>query len=92
MVGHNRVKLNPRKDDIQAWREGFASELRSLGVSASATKRKARGVTKKPVNNVVFNINKGDKTHKKRVAKVTALQTKDAVLNRKDYPKEIGRG
>lgn len=79
MRGYNQVKLNPRKADLQNWREGFAEELRGLGVSAVASNRRARGVTKKTINSVVNQINEGDKTHKKRVAKTTALQNKDAV-------------
>jgi len=79
MRGYNQVKLNPRKADLQNWREGFAEELRGLGVSAVASNRRARGVTKKTINSVVNQINEGDKTHKKRVAKTTALQIKDAV-------------
>ncbi len=79
MLGHNQERLNPRKADIQAWREGFAMELRGQGVRAVASKRRARGVVKKAVNNTVHHINKGDDTHKKRVANVTALQMKDAV-------------
>jgi type IV secretory pathway VirD2 relaxase len=39
--------LNPRKADLQAWREGFAAELRARGVIAEATPRRARGVVRK---------------------------------------------
>ena len=79
MRGYNAVKLNPRKADLQNWREGFAQELRAVGVAASATNRRARGVTKKSVNSVVKQINTGDKSRQPRVAKTTALQTKEAV-------------
>ena len=40
-------RLNPRKADLQRWREGFAENLRSLGVEANATPRVARGVVKR---------------------------------------------
>lgn len=39
--------LNPRKSDLQAWREGFAEALRQQGVQAEATPRRARGVVQK---------------------------------------------
>lgn len=39
-------RLNPRKADLQLWREVFAGHLRSLGVEANATPRAARGVTR----------------------------------------------
>ena len=79
MRGYNQVKLNPRKADLQNWREGFAEELRGLGVVAVASNRRARGITKKSVNSIVKQINSSDKSHKSSVAKTTALQTKEAV-------------
>lgn len=36
------IRLNPRKADLQAWREGFAEALREHGVEAAATKRVQR--------------------------------------------------
>lgn len=33
------IRLNPRKDDLQKWRESFAARLRERGVEANATKR-----------------------------------------------------
>ncbi len=77
MKGYDATKLNPRKADIQEWREQFALELRNRGVSAVATKRKSRGVVKKSEKPAVYRLNRIDKTHKKRVAKVTALQVKE---------------
>ncbi len=80
MQGFDASRINPKKADLQEWREGFARELRGLGVSAVATPRKARGKTKKAVNSVIYHINKGDKTHKPRIAKITALQTRETTL------------
>ena len=45
--GRNGQRLDPRKADLQAWREGFAAELRARGVIAEATPRRTRGVTRK---------------------------------------------
>ncbi|WP_140987145.1 relaxase/mobilization nuclease domain-containing protein [Asticcacaulis tiandongensis] len=42
MEGPDGKRLNPRKADLQRWREGFAAELRSHGVEANATTRLAR--------------------------------------------------
>jgi len=40
-------RLNPKKADLQAWREAFAEALREQGIEAEATPRRARGVTRK---------------------------------------------
>lgn len=47
MLGRDGERLNPRKADLQAWRDGFARALRDRGVEAEATPRGARGVTRK---------------------------------------------
>lgn len=47
------IKLNPRRADLQAWRESFAEALREQGVDCSATPRRARGITKKPDRQVL---------------------------------------
>lgn len=36
-------RLNPRKADLQHWREGFAEQLRQRGIDANATPRRTRG-------------------------------------------------
>lgn len=48
MLGRDGERLNPRKADLQAWREGFARALRAREVEAEATPRRARGVVRKP--------------------------------------------
>ena len=80
MQGFDATRLNPRKADIQEWREEFAVELRNQGVAAVATPRKSRGVVKKSEKSAIYRLNRTDKTHKKRVAKVTALQIKENTL------------
>lgn len=47
MSGRGGVRLNPRKADLQEWREAFAEALRERGVEAEATPRRARGVVRK---------------------------------------------
>jgi hypothetical protein len=49
MFGHEIVKstrLNPRKADLQRWRERLAEYLTELGVAATATRREDRGFVK----------------------------------------------
>ena len=43
-------RLNPRKADLQRWREGFAEQLRNIGIDANATPRRTRGETRKPIS------------------------------------------
>ena len=52
-VNQDGVRLNPRKADLQYWREIFAEKLREQGIEANATPRKVRGVVKKAEKQVV---------------------------------------
>ena len=38
-AGFDGTRLNPRKPDLQRWREGFAEALREHGIDATATSR-----------------------------------------------------
>lgn len=42
-------RLNPRKKDLQRWREGFAGHLRKVGIAANATPRTTRGERAQPL-------------------------------------------
>lgn len=44
--GDGGRRLNPKKADLEAWRQAFAQALRDRGVEAEATPRRARGVTR----------------------------------------------
>lgn len=46
-VDMDGVRMNPRKADLQQWREHFAETLREQGVAANATPRRARGKVRK---------------------------------------------
>ncbi|MBM3655037.1 MAG: type VI secretion protein [Alphaproteobacteria bacterium] len=46
-LGYNGRRLNPRKADLQVWRERFAGELRLRGIDAEATPRRTRGRVRK---------------------------------------------
>jgi hypothetical protein len=39
-------RLNPRKADLQRWRETFAEKLRELGIDAEATRQPTRGASR----------------------------------------------
>jgi hypothetical protein len=45
--GRQAQRLDPRKADLRRWREGFAQELRTLGVPAQANSWLARGSVKR---------------------------------------------
>ena len=45
--GDNGERLNPKKADLEDWRQAFAQALRDRGVEAEATPRRARGITRK---------------------------------------------
>lgn len=46
-LGHDGRRLNPRKADLQRWRDLFAERLRDQGIEAESTPRFARGVVRK---------------------------------------------
>lgn len=47
IMDENGVRINPRKRDLQEWRERFAEKLREEGIEANATPRRARGVVRR---------------------------------------------
>lgn len=71
--GFDGRNLHPRKADLQAWREGFAHELRQLGVTAEATPRRSRGVVRKPKSQAVLHMERDYRAGKKGRAPATQL-------------------
>lgn len=57
-LGHDGKRLNPRKADLQAWRERFAGELRLRGIAAEATPRRTRGRVRKADRGAVVALRK----------------------------------
>lgn len=45
--GLGGARLNPKKADLDHWRQSFAQALRDRGVEAEATPRRSRGVTRR---------------------------------------------
>lgn len=83
-LGRDGQCLNPTKEDLQAWREGFAHRLRARGVSAAATPRRARGVVQKGESHVVRSIAESekagrDRTRGARRSKVNAWRVQQAI-------------
>jgi hypothetical protein len=72
--GHAGQRLNPRKADLELWRQVFAEKLRERGIEAEATPRRARGVTRKPERATVrrvqdrFRAERGDMAQVRRSA------------------------
>ncbi len=55
-LGDHGERLNPKKTDLQAWRQAFAEQLRIRGIEAEATPRRARGITRKPERTAIRKI------------------------------------
>lgn len=55
-TGGDGVRLNPRKAQLQEWRELFAEKLREEGIAANATPRRARGVVLKATKQAVLHM------------------------------------
>lgn len=45
--GYAGERLNPKKADLELWRQTFAQALRDRGVEAEATPRRSRGISRK---------------------------------------------
>lgn len=58
IMDENGVRINPRKRDLQEWRERFAEKLREEGIEANATPRRARGVVRRQEQQTTLQIDK----------------------------------
>lgn len=82
-LGFDERRLNPRKADIQHWRESFAEKLRENGIEAEATPRVVRGVVKKSEAQVLRHIEAEEATRKPRKSTVKESQRAQAVAELK---------
>lgn len=57
-LGYDGQRLDPRKGDLQAWREAFAVQMRAQGVDAEATPRRARGQVQKGTRQAIRHLDK----------------------------------
>lgn len=79
-LDHDGIRLNPRKADLQLWRETFAEKLRAHGIEANATPRKARGVVRKAEHQAIKHIDRGFAAGKRKApARVTEAHKADAL-------------
>ncbi|MGZ5199206.1 MAG: relaxase/mobilization nuclease domain-containing protein [Telluria sp.] len=69
-LGFDGMRLNPRKADLQNWREQFAEQLRVHGIEANATPRFARGQARTPARQKDIHI-------AKRTGKVVGAPPRD---------------
>ena len=77
-LGFDGTRLNPRKADLQLWREEFAARLGDQGIDAVATPRRSRGVIRKAERSVIRHIERGDHSHPPRVSRVRAEKIREA--------------
>ena len=56
MTDRDGSRINPKKADLQHWREVFAEKVREQGYEAEATSRKARGIIRKRVKSPVWHM------------------------------------
>lgn len=71
-VGKDGKRLNPRKADLQNYREAFAKAMEEQGYAANATSRAVRGVVKKSIRQQVLHIKE------RGLSRIEALQIKQA--------------
>lgn len=57
-LGFSGRRLNPNRDDLQAWRTSFAAACRQHGIAAEATPRRVRGVVRKAKKQAVLHADK----------------------------------
>jgi type IV secretory pathway VirD2 relaxase len=76
--GFDGKRLNPRKTDLQLWRDAFAQDMRDQGIEAEATPRSIRGVVRKAEKSIVRHIERGDEQRQPRVSLAKAGRVRDA--------------
>jgi hypothetical protein len=71
-------RLNPRKADLQRWRETFAEKLRGYGVDAEATRQTTRGKYRQPEPLWRLKAQEEGRLHRAPSAKHSGLQAHPA--------------
>lgn len=92
-LGYDGKRLNPRKADLQVWREQFASELRLRGIEAEATPRRTRGRIRKADRGAVLALRKrGVLPVVDRRAREEALrEVRDGNSEKRPWEESIGK-
>lgn len=86
--GFDGARLNPNKAELQMWREWMAHELRSQGIEAEATPRRARGVVKKFRNQAVQHLDMRGASRVQRAKVIEAVRQVNAGIDAKELPWE----
>lgn len=74
-VDSTGTRLNPRKSDLQQWREHFAEKLREQGIAANATPRRTRGIVRKAKKQALWHIDReGRISQVRKSQKATIIQ------------------
>jgi hypothetical protein len=76
--GFDGKRLNPRKADLQDWREAFAREMRDQGIEAEASPRSVRGVVRKAEKSIVRHIERDGNQQQSRLSLAKAGRVRDA--------------
>ena len=86
-LGFSGHRLNPNRDDLQAWRVTFAAACRQHGIAAEATPRRVRGVVRKSKKQAVLH---ADKARRSSVQKAKLQESFVAVSreNGKSDPRD----
>lgn len=74
------ARLNPKKADLEAWRQTFARALRDRGVEAEATPRRARGVARKAERGVLLRLRQRHEQGRSAVGRVAREKLRQAGL------------
>lgn len=77
-LGDDGARFNPKKADLETWRQVFARALRDRGVEAEATPRRARGVTRKAERTPLRKIRERHETGQGEPAKVRRAAYREA--------------
>lgn len=77
-LGYQGERLNPKKADLETWRQIFAQALRERGVQAEATPRRARGIARKPERTPLRKIRERHEAGQGEPAKVRRAAYRDA--------------
>lgn len=79
VMNEDGVRINPRKRDLQLWREQFAEKLRQEGIEANATSRRARGVVRRQERQTTLQIDEQyQQGRRARPSAVTCIREKNA--------------
>lgn len=76
-LGFSGHRLNPKRDDLQAWRVAFAAACRQHGIAAEATPRRTRGVVRKGKKQAVLHADNAKRStvQKAKVREAVAAMT-----------------